>query len=282
MRTAPDLPSRALLPFLAITFAVPWLLLGLFLLDPWGVTRWLGEPSGSHPLFILSVWAPAIAALLIVARHAGGAGVRRFLGRLLLWRAPWGWWLFLVLGMSAVFFGGALLRGGLEAAAPPRMRVGELAVLVGFMLMLGPVEELGWRGVALPILQRRWSPLAAGLAVGVVWSLWHLPAFLLQGTVQSGWSYTPFVAGTVAASVLMTGFVNAAGGSILVAVLFHFQMNNPVFPDARPFDSILLVVAAVGLVALRPGTMLRRGEGVTRVISGSPPVPPQRHSRQRV
>ncbi len=271
MRTAPDLPSRALLPFLTITFAVPWLLLGLFLLDPWGVTRWLGEPSGSHPLFILSVWAPAIAALLIVARHAGGAGVRRFLGRLLIWRAPWGWWAFLVLGMSAVFFGGALFRGGVEAMALPEIGVGELAVLVGFMLMLGPVEELGWRGVALPILQRRWSPLVAGLAVGLIWSLWHLPAFLLQGTVQSGWSYTPFVAGTVAASVLMTGFVNAAGGSILVAVIFHFQMNNPVFPDARPFDSILLVVAAVGLVVLRPGTMLRSGEGVTRVVPGSPP-----------
>lgn len=269
MRTAPDLPSAALVPFLTVTFAIPWLLLGLFQLDPWGVTRWLGEPSGSHPLFVLSVWAPAIAALLVVARHTGRAGVRRFVGRLRIWRAPWGWWAFLVLGMAAVFFGGALLRRGVEGAALPQMGLGELAILAAFMLGLGPVEELGWRGVALPILQRRWSPLVAGLAVGAVWALWHLPAFLLQGTVQSGWSYTSFVAGTIAASVLMTGFVNAAGGSILVAVLFHFQMNNPVFPDARPFDSVLLVVAACGLVALRPAGMLRLGTGVTRVV----PVP---------
>jgi len=267
MRTAPDLPSAALVPFLAVTFAIPWLLLGLFLLDPWGVTRWLGEASGSHPLFVLSVWAPAIAAIVVVARHAGGAGVRRFLGRLRIWRAPWGWWAFLLLGMPAVFFGGALLRGGLEGAAPPQMGAGELVVLAVFMLGLGPVEELGWRGVALPLLQRRWSPLVAGLTVGAVWAFWHLPAFLLQGTVQSGWSYTPFVAGTIAASVLMTGFVNAAGGSILVAALFHFQMNNPVFPDARPFDSVLLVVAACGLVVLQRGAMLGRGEGVTRVVA---------------
>ena len=274
MRTSPDLPGAALLPYLAITFAIPWVLLGVFILDPWGVTRWLGEPSGSHPLFIISVWAPAIAALLIVARRGGRAGVRRFLGRLLIWRAPWAWWAFLILGMPAVFFGGALLRGGVGAVAPPEMGVGELALLAGFMLVLGPVEELGWRGVALPILQRRLSPLAAGLAVGVVWAVWHVPAFLLQGSIQSGWSYGPFLAGTIAASVLMTGFVNAAGGSILVAALFHFQMNNPVWPDARPFDSILLVTAAVGLVLLTGGKMLRPGEGVTRVIPASTSAEP--------
>lgn len=263
----PDLPDGALLPFLVVTFAIPWALLGLFMLDPWRATRWLGEPSGAHPLFIVSVWAPAIAALLVVARHGGRGALRRYLGRLVRWRAPVGWWAFLLVGMPAVFYGGALLRGGPEAMVWwPAVGVGDLAIAAAFMLVLGPVEELGWRGVALPLMQRHMAPLWAGLVVGGLWAVWHLPAFLVAGTAQSGWDFSPFVLGTVAAAVLMAALVNAGGGSILLAVLFHFQMNNPLWPDARPWDSVLLAGAAVVLVAVCPHALLRREAGVTQVI----------------
>lgn len=269
---AGDLPTVALVPFVALTFGLTWALLGLFIVDPWGITRWLGPASGSHPLFVLGVWTPALVALALVARQGGAAGVRRFLGRLLLWRAPLGWWLFLLVGLPIVFVGGALLRGGPAALALPDASPRELIVAAAFMLALGPVEELGWRGVALPLVQRRLAPLGAGLAVGLVWALWHIPAFVLAGTVQSGWSFTPFLVGTVAAGVLMAALVNAAGGSLLVAVLFHFQMNNPLWPDARPWDSVLLAVAAAALVALQPRALRRRESGVTQVIPrGDPP-----------
>jgi hypothetical protein len=175
-------------------------------------------------------------------------------------------------GLPIVFVGGALLRGGPAALALPDASPRALIVAAAFMLALGPVEELGWRGVALPLVQRRLAPLGAGLAVGLVWALWHIPAFVLAGTVQSGWSFTPFLVGTVAAGVLMAALVNAAGGSLLVAVLFHFQMNNPLWPDARPWDSVLLAVAAAALVALQPRALRRREGGVTQVIPrGDPP-----------
>jgi len=137
------------------------------------------------------------------------------------------------------------------------------------MMILGPVEEIGWRGVALPLLQRHVSPLAAGLVVGLVWAVWHVPAFLLAGTLQSAWGFTPFLVGTVAASVIMTPLVNVSGGSILLAAFFHFQMNNPLWPDARPWDSVLLACVAVATVFLRPKEMRTPGAGVTQVV---PPV----------
>ncbi|GEM_PF-4526205 len=37
-----------------------------------------------------------------------------------------------------------------------------------FMLVLGPVEEFGWRGVALPLLQRCFVPLWSDLLLGAV------------------------------------------------------------------------------------------------------------------
>jgi membrane protease YdiL (CAAX protease family) len=108
---------------------------------------------------------------------------------------------------------------------------------LGVALLIGPVEELGWRGVALPLLQRRWAPLWASLILGGFWGLWHLPAFLLSGTPQSAWSFGPYVVGVLALSVMLTPMVNAARGSLLITALFHFQMNGPAWPDAQPWEN---------------------------------------------
>ena len=122
------------------------------------------------------------------------------------------------------------------------------------------MEELGWRGLALPLLQRHLNPAAAGLVLGLIWGAWHLPAFFVGGTPQSGWSFLPFFVGVVAASVIMTGLYNASRGSLLLAMLMHFQLNNPLWPDAQPYDSVLLtVVALLAWMAGRKGSFARAG-----------------------
>jgi uncharacterized protein len=133
-------------------------------------------------------------------------------------------------------------------------------------LLIGPVEELGWRGVALPLLQRRFAPLWASLILGAVWGLWHLPAFLLSGTPQSAWSFGPYVVGVLALSVMVTPMFNAARGSILVPMLFHFQMNGPAWPDAQPWENLIFAIAAVLIVVVTRKTMLTKHNAVTEVL----------------
>ena len=57
------------------------------------------------------VYAPGFVGLFMVWRHYGLHGLWAFLGRLTLWRMSTGWWLLLVVGMPAVFYGGAALTG---------------------------------------------------------------------------------------------------------------------------------------------------------------------------
>ena len=222
----------------------------------------------TNPAFILVVYAPGIVAIVLVVRHYGIRGLGRFFRRLTLWRMSATWWLLLLVGMPAVFYAGAAIKGTLGDPFPFTPWYSVLPALIP-ALLIGPIEELGWRGIALPLLQRRFAPLWASLILGVVVAVWHTPAFFLSGTKQSGWAIGPFFVGVVAISVILAAMFNASRGSLLVAVLFHAQMNGPAWPDAQPWDMYLFVVVAVVVVLVNRKAMLSRDGGATAVLIDS-------------
>lgn len=62
--------------------------------------------------------------------------------------------------------------------------IGRYAIAVFSITLLygGPLgEELGWRGFALPYLQKRHSPLRASIILGFFWGLWHAPLDISHG-----------------------------------------------------------------------------------------------------
>ena len=269
-----DLPTAALLPFVAITFAITWGTIGFYIGLPDKAVAWFGEISGSHPLFFLATWGPAIAAFLLVPAYTGWAGLKLFVLRLLVWRCSPLWAAFVMIGLPLVFMAGSLFKGGPLIAPHAPEGMGTMVVTMFMMLFLGPIEEFGWRGVAQPLLQRRVAPIWAGLIIGSIWGLWHLPAFYLSGTVQSGWSFTPFFIGNVVLAVLVTPLFNQARGSLMWPMLFHWQLINPFWPDAQPYDTWILVVVVVVVVWLNRRVMFTRNGAVTAVV---PATDQERH-----
>ena len=67
-------------------------------------------------------------------------------------------------------------------------------------------------------------------------------------------------------SIIVTVLFNASHGSILLSALFHFQVMNPIFPDAQPYDTYLLIVVAVLVVWLNRKAMYTKEGSVTEVI----------------
>jgi membrane protease YdiL (CAAX protease family) len=255
--------------FAAVTFAITWGVIGGYVLFPEVMETAFGEIGGGHPLFFLATWAPAIGALAVVLAYAGIGGLGRFLSRLLTWRAPWGWWLFILAGLPLVFMAGSLIKGGPLLAPLPAEGAGPVVGVMVMMLFLGPVEELGWRGVAQPLLQRHMAPIWAGALIGATWGLWHLPAFHLAGVVFAEWNFLPFFVGNVVLAILVTPILNDARGSLLLPMLFHWQLINPFWPDAQPWDTWILVGVAVVVVWLRRDAMLAREGAVTEVVPAS-------------
>ncbi len=268
--TSPQVPFRAIWAYLIMAFGLTWGLAALLLLFPEPMTRWFGELSIINPVFILAVYAPGLAALIVVAAYAGPHGIAGYLKRWTLWRCPPEWYVILFLGVPLAFAAGSAIKGNLFAGPLPFDSFGALLVGVMAMAVIGPIEEFGWRGVALPLLQRRLAPLWAGLVLGAIWGLWHLPAFYLNGAPQSGWHFLPFFLGAVAISVIVTPLFNQSKGSILLPAAFHWQLNNPLWPDAQPWDTPVFVLAALVVVWLWRNEMFGRGTAATDVVMGEP------------
>lgn len=261
-----QIPIRSIVPFLLITFGIAWTILGLFIFLPDKMTGIFGELSGDHPLFFLAVYAPAIAAFAIILYKTGIPGIKSYLSRLLIWRSSLSWYAFLFLGIPLIFIVGSLIKGNLLTDPFPFSTLSAFLLATFFAIIKGPVEEFGWRGLALPLLQRKLAPIWAGLILGIIWGLWHLPAFLMSGTQQSEWSFAPFFLGCVALSIIVTPLFNRSHGSILLTAFFHFMLMNPIFPDAQPYDTYIIIVIAVIVVWVNRKTMFTKEGAITRVI----------------
>nr|WP_240946244.1 CPBP family intramembrane glutamic endopeptidase [Pseudomaricurvus alkylphenolicus] len=140
--------------------------------------------------------------------------------------------------------------------------------MTNFLDTGGLLEELGWRGYALPLLLRKMnSPLTAAVFLGVFWALWHLPrevAPLLMGADVSEFlmSQLLFMAKSVGMTVVIVFFVNITGGSVLPAIMIHGVSNYiaetlRATPDSASLDVLWLIQMLVGvLLVVRYGANL--------------------------
>lgn len=258
--------TKTLWSFLALTFGLSWVPMSLFILFADQFTALFGEMSSTNPLFLLAVYAPGLSGIFLIWQHYGLKGVGSFFRRLMFWRAPIQWWLFLLVGIPIIVYAAAAIKGTISDPFPFLPWYMVFPALVQ-SLLLGPMgEEFGWRGLALPLLQRRFSPFWASLILGVIWAVWHAPAFFMSGTPQSTWSIGPFFVGLISITVILTPLFNVSRGSLLIAILYHLHMMNPIFPDAQPWDNFLFAIAAVVIVFLNRRQMFQRGDGVTDVL----------------
>ena len=86
---------------------------------------------------------------------------------------------------------------------------------------------MGWRGYALPRLQRGRSALSASLVLGVLWGVWHIPSFLTRNSIHQDQSFLLFMFWISQMAIVKTWLYNNTGGSVLHTWLFHVAVNHP-------------------------------------------------------
>lgn len=219
--------------------------------------------------------APTIAALVVAPFGNDVADLGSLLARLALWHdvdtrgalVTYGVVLVVFVVVSAVYLRvaraapddqtPALLRGRSDAQVWPRL-LGGTVVDEG-----GTLEELGWRGFALPVAVVATGSLWwATLLLAVAWWAWHLPREVPGLRRRPDWRrfavlQGQFVVLCVALSALMTVAWRLTG-SVWPAILIHGGSNvwskalgGPMWArTGRDVRTLIIVALAVVVVAV--------------------------------
>lgn len=251
----------SLVAFFAIAYAVSWAWA-----IPFAVTDQVVNRGDAWPTQYPSLLGPAIAAFAVTTWEARRTGVRDLLARMLRWRVGLRWWLvalspagFLAVTLLAMAAAGQDLPSvadfGLFSGTPAAGLLG-VFLLITFVGSLG--EETGWRGYALPGLQRRHSPLASSLILAPLWFLWHLPQFFVIATYREfgPTEYVGMFLGLTAGTVVLTWLYNRSGGSVLLVIVWHGVYN---------FVGATQAAVSVGAIAAAISTFVMI-QGVTLVL----------------
>ena len=217
-----------------LAYAISWILFIPYVLAEWGILM-----PGNYSLlfYILHTFGPALAAVIMTAIIAGKSGLQDLRQRMRQWRAPWRWYLFILLGIPALLMLGIVLQPGALASfhdLSPLILVSYPFAFIATFFGGGPLgEEVGWRGFALPRMQRQYGPLWGTLLLGVLWSCWHLSDFLTAskgGGQGTGWTtflgnFPVFTLSVLSLAIVFTWIYNHTGGSIFTAILAHTSVN---------------------------------------------------------
>lgn len=253
-------PTRSPLKFFLLVFAlsIPFWLAG-------SMTDLRLMPGLS--VSALMAFCPAAAALILVHRESGRAGVIELLGRSLDLRRIRAkrWYVPILLLMAVVNLAvyGLMRWMAIPVPAPQILVPAALLMFVAFLVgALG--EELGWSGYITDPMQQRSSALRAGLILGFVSVLWHLAPLLLMHRSLSWIAWWCLYA--VAARILVLWLYNNTGKSVFAAALFHATLNLSwmLFPvygshfDMRLGGPAMAITAAIVTLVWGPMTLVRQ------------------------
>jgi membrane protease YdiL (CAAX protease family) len=273
-KTGGLLARYPLLLFFLSSFALTW---GYF----WLIWAPLGLPDF---LIALGGFGPAVSAFLVLAITSGTPGVLRLLRSIVHWRVGVRWYLVALLGVPLLnLFAFLVVPGTLSDFVAPDSRLlpmylSEMAI--SLTIGIAPMwEEVGWRGFALPHIQRRHGPVLGTIILGALWGLWHLP-FFFGPLARTGSNATlldattaliEFSIGLTGLSVVMTWILNNCGGSTLLAILIHAAFDSSglalvaLFPSTPPYYlpvhyqtlgiAIVFSIAALVLIIVTRGDL---------------------------
>lgn len=226
------LKRNSLASYFILTYAISWTIWAPIVVSAQGWVSW----NVPYALYYFGSFGPLIAALIVTALTEGKTGISDLFRRIIKWRVEFRYYAFVVLVPVALFILAVLVNRmisgewsnlSLLGKVDYLPYLGPLGVLGLWLLTYGLGEETGWRGFALPHLQRTRSAASATMILAILWACWHLPAFFFRDTyVAMGLLGFPmFAIMMIFSTMVFTWLYNSTQGSILIVILFHAVFN---------------------------------------------------------
>lgn len=249
--------------YFILTIVITWII--------WSPSVLLSRGIEVHPIFlIISMMAgftPSVVGLLLHRRYLGKGEFKKDMkGRLSFSFSKW--WLFVIplyfALTSALSYGILKLEDtGFTAIGAAPLVMTPLVFLQ--ILFIGGAlgEEFGWRGFAQDRLMKLYSPFIATLILGAIWSLWHLPLFFMDGTVQSNIPIWQFMLQNTMIAFYYTWLYRKTKGNLWLMIFLHAVANtaSAVVPywQSNTGRYIGFAVLLLGLLVIGANELLKNG-----------------------
>lgn len=205
--------------YLGFTFLIMLIGWGICLLCSFNGTsikdnRWLFVP------YLLGGWSPTIASYLALKKNNKITGIREWLKNIFDFRHNiFSYIMVVILAILSIL--PQCLISGYKNGAP----IFAIIVMIPVMLFGGGLEEAGWRYILQPELEKKYSFAVSTVIVSIIWWLWHLPLFYIQGVDQYGQNYFAFGISILGLSFALAS-IRKNTGSVWLCVLFHCIENS--------------------------------------------------------
>ncbi|WP_035054241.1 CPBP family intramembrane glutamic endopeptidase [Carnobacterium pleistocenium] len=206
--------------FLIYTFSITWLSwLMIIVGNNYFDALWYGEPLFWIPMLIGGL-GPAFGSYIMYRKYNKEFGRKSFfkfifgkkidrqalliVGVYLIWRFLMVWMAFGIKEPIAILY---------------------MFLNLPLFIIGGGLEELGWRGYLQPKLEKIVNYVPSVLIVGIIWSLWHLPLWLIKGSPQSAIPFGLYLFLGIVLSFTFTTIYKYTK-NLLLCVLSHAWLNG--------------------------------------------------------
>lgn len=226
-----------------------------------------------YPLILIGMSSPTFSALLMFALAKDKEQWKDFFARLRLGIVRPQFMILSLVFMPcmiilataiSLLFGGSLAQFSPSPLADQSLSGMGLVAIAVTTVICCSVEELGWRGYGVPSLLARFTFFRASSLFGVLWFLWHIPAFFIQdGYFQEeilnlGPAYVATYFLTLFAVTFFINWVYVRNQcSILLPIIIHASMNLSIAffhiePMTRIVFMVLMALTAIVVVMSSP------------------------------
>ncbi len=266
--TKNNIENKQIIVFFALSYIISWPL-------------WiLSDVFNSSLLEVLGRFGPLVSAVIITATTNGLLGIKQIIKKFCIWKIGFRWYVLCFLSTAVIAMIAIDINQIITGVNPIYNNPKEwylifpVFIYVLFFSVLG--EETGWRGFALPRLQKKFSALTSSLIIGALWGFWHFPLFFIEGDFHQTIPLGLFLIQSVALSIIMTWLYNNTRRSLLISHLFHASSNVtigllPILPVDTNGDlgalyitvAMLIVFTALIIITNGPKHLSRKAIRIT-------------------
>lgn len=175
--------------------------------------------------YLVGGWSPTIASYIVLKKNSEVKDLKDWMKNVFDFKHNMFSYI-MVVTFGVLYILPQCLISGYENGAP----LFAIVAMIPMMLVMGGLEEAGWRYILQPELEKKYNYFVSTITVSVIWWLWHFLLFYIQG--EYGQNYFVFGIEFIAFGINILGVSFALASikkntnSVWLCILLHCIVNS--------------------------------------------------------